>query len=179
MSDLFGGLFSGSLDDIPTEGADYERPNDGVYEATVTDIYTMEGTKNYPERKWVLIDYTLDETGTTVSDWFQMPDDPANPTDKERQKLRYYVNRLGDLGVERNNINTVKMDDLIDLRVVVTLRTKGQYQNITQVDLLPDDVMPQQQVQATSAPTSQVVGQAPVPAGRRTARQNPFSGATA
>lgn len=130
------GLGNLTPDEIPESS--YAKAEDGVYEGTVTDVYVREGTTNKPDQKWINVEYTFDD-GHQELEWFGLPSDPANPSEKELQKLGFYSRRLGDLGVPKNEINTVTADDLIGKRVAVTLRTKGGYQNISRVDLLDDD----------------------------------------
>lgn len=127
------GLGDFDLNSIPDTG--YERIPDGVYEATVTDVYVREGTTNKPDAKWINVEYTLAD-GHQELEWFQLPENPAEPTEKEAQKLGFLKRRMIDLGVAENRVNTVKPDELIDLDVVITLRTKGGYQNISRVDLV-------------------------------------------
>lgn len=110
----------GLLDDFGIDTNDIEVPSfdieDGIYEFEIGDVFVKNGSQNYPDRSWVIIEYLLGDAGQKKSEMFELPVDPANMTDKERQKIGYYVSRLIDLGVARDEVNTVDRDDLIGLQ---------------------------------------------------------------
>jgi hypothetical protein len=107
------------------------------------------------------------DDGKKQSELFELPADPENLTDRERQKLGYYVQRMLDLGVSRDEVNDVDRDDLIGVRGTLQLYSqagKGKnagrmFQNI-------------KNVKASKA------SEAPQPAqkkARQTAASNPFA----
>ena len=159
------------LEDYGIDTSDIEAPSydleDGIYEFEVGDVYVKQGSQAYPDRSWVIMEYLVGDSGIKKSELFELPQDPENVTERERQKLGYYVARLMDLGIERDEVNDVDRDDLIGLRGTLQLYSsagKGKnagkmYQNIKNV-----------KVGKSSA--------APQPAGktaRKTAASNPFA----
>jgi hypothetical protein len=161
----------GLLDEYGIDTSEAETPSydmeDGIYEFTVGDVYVKQGSQKYPDRSWVIIEYLVGDDGKKQSELFELPADPENLTDRERQKLGYYVARLMDLGVAREAVNDVDREDLIGLRGSLQLYSsagKGpnagkMFQNIKNV-----------KTEKTSA--------APQPAqktARQTAASNPFA----
>jgi len=145
----------GMLDDYGIDTSEIEAPSydleDGIYEMTVGDVYVKQGSQAYPDRSWVIIEYLVGEEGKKKSELFELPADPENITDKERQKLGYYVARLLDLGVERAAVNDIDRDDLIGLRGTLQLYSnagKGKnagkmFQNIKNVKITETSAAPQ------------------------------------
>lgn len=143
------------LDDYGIDTSEIEAPSydleDGIYEMTVGDVYVKQGSQAYPDRSWVIIEYLVGEEGKKKSELFELPADPENITDKERQKLGYYVARLLDLGVERAAVNDIDRDDLIGLRGTLQLYSnagKGKnagkmFQNIKNVKITETSAAPQ------------------------------------
>jgi hypothetical protein len=161
----------GLLDEYGIDTSEAETPSydmeDGIYEFTVGDVYVKQGSQKYPDRSWVIIEYLVGDGGKKQSELFELPADPENLTDRERQKLGYYVARLMDLGVAREAVNDVDREDLIGIRGTLQLYSsagKGanagkMFQNIKNV-----------KAEKTSA--------APQPAqktARQTAASNPFA----
>ena len=161
----------GLLDEYGIDTSEAETPSydmeDGIYEFTVGDVYVKQGSQKYPDRAWVIIEYLVGDEGKKQSELFELPADPENLTDRERQKLGYYVARLMDLGVDRAAVNDVDREDLIGLRGTLQLYSsagKGanagkMFQNIKNVKI------------ATAS-------EAPQPAqkkARQTAASNPFA----
>jgi hypothetical protein len=161
----------GLLDDYGIDTSEAETPSyemqDGIYEFTVGDIYVKQGSQAYPDRSWVIIEYLVGDEGKKQSELFELPVDPDNLTDRERQKLGYYVQRMMDLGVAREAVNDVDREDLIGLGGTLQLYStagKGKnagrmFQNI-------------KNVKASKA------SEAPQPAqkkARQTAASNPFA----
>lgn len=140
---------------------------DGIYEFTVGDVYVKQGSQAFPDRSWVIIEYLVGDEGKKNSELFELPVDPDNLTDRERQKLGYYVQRMLDLGVSRDEVNDVGRDDLIGVRGTLQLYSqagKGKnagrmFQNIKNVKA----------AQASSAP------QPAEKKARQTAASNPFA----
>ena len=111
---------AGLLDDFGIDTSDIEVPSfeieDGIYEFEIGDVFVKNGSQNYPDKSWIIVEYLLGDSGHKKSEMFELPVDPANMTDKERQKIGWYVARMVDLGVTREEINTIDRDDLIGLR---------------------------------------------------------------
>jgi hypothetical protein len=80
-----------------------------------------------------------------------LPADPDNLTDRERQKLGYYVQRMMDLGVAREAVNDVDREDLIGVGGTLQLYStagKGKnagrmFQNIKNVKVAKASEAPQ------------------------------------
>lgn len=176
----------GLLDDYGIDTDNIEAPNyekeDGWYDFTIGDVFIKEGSQNNPDTTWLIIKYLLeDEDGNSkgeVSDMFTLPADPANPTDKEQERLGWYVKRMLDFGFARNEINDIESDDLIGLRGALELKTKrakngNDYQNIAKVRMAPQEPV-------AEAPKAKAAPKATRPAARagatRTAPGNPFAG---
>jgi hypothetical protein len=103
---------------------------DGIYEFTVGDVYVKQGSQAYPDRSWVIIEYLVGDEGKKQSELFELPADPDNLTDRERQKLGYYVQRMMDLGVAREAVNDVDREDLIGVGGTLQLySTAGKGKN--------------------------------------------------
>ena len=145
----------GLLDEYGIDTSEAETPSydmeDGIYEFTVGDVYVKQGSQKYPDRAWVIVEYLVGDEGKKQSELFELPADPENLTDRERQKLGYYVARLMDLGVDRAAVNDVDREDLIGLRGTLTLHSvagKGanagkMFQNIKNVKLTKTSEAPQ------------------------------------
>lgn len=161
----------GLLDEYGIDTSEAETPSydmeDGIYEFTVGDVYVKQGSQKYPDRSWVIIEYLVGDEGKKNSELFELPADPENLTDRERQKLGYYVARLMDLGVDRAAVNDVDREDLIGLRGTLTLHSvagKGpnagkMFQNIKNVKVSKASEAPQPAQKKT----------------RQTAASNPFA----
>ena len=145
----------GLLDVYGIDTSEAETPSydmeDGIYEFTVGDVYVKQGSQKYPDRAWVIIEYLVGDEGKKQSELFELPADPENLTDRERQKLGYYVARLMDLGVDRAAVNDIDREDLIGLRGTLQLYSsagKGanagkMFQNIRNVKLTKTSAAPQ------------------------------------
>lgn len=163
----------GLLDDFGIDTNDIEVPSfeieDGIYEFEIGDVFVKNGSQNFPDKSWIIVEYLLGDAGQKKSEMFELPSDPENMTDKERQKIGFYVARLLDLGVDRNEVNTVDRDDLIGLRGTLQVYSqsgkganKGKlYQNIKNV-----------KVTSSSAPAAAATK---APAARATSAANPFA----
>ena len=124
----------GLLDDYGIDTSEAETPSyemqDGIYEFTVGDIYVKQGSQAYPDRSWVIIEYLVGDEGKKQSELFELPADPDNLTDRERQKLGYYVQRMMDLGVAREAVNDIDREDLIGVGGTLQLySTAGKGKN--------------------------------------------------
>ena len=161
----------GLLDEYGIDTSEAETPSydmeDGIYEFTVGDVYVKQGSQKFPDRSWVILEYLVGEEGKKQSELFELPADPENLTDRERQKLGYYVARLMDLGVDRAAVNDVDREDLIGLRGTLQLYSsagKGanagkMFQNIKNVKIEKASAAPQPAQKKT----------------RQTAASNPFA----
>lgn len=132
----------GLLDEYGIDMDEIEAPSfdvpDDIYEFEVSDFYIQDGTDNYPDRVWLVIQYSLGSGGKSKSEWFELPADASAPTDKELQKLGFYKNRLRDLGIEDSQMNAVGPDDLIGKTGTLQVFTKNGFQNIKGVKLSDD-----------------------------------------
>ena len=145
----------GLLDEYGIDTSEAETPSydmeDGIYEFTVGDVYVKQGSERFPDRSWVIIEYLVGDEGKKQSELFELPQDPENLTDRERQKLGYYVARLMDLGVDRAAVNDVDREDLIGLRGTLQLYSsagKGanagkMFQNVKNVKIAKASAAPQ------------------------------------
>tara|TARA_R110000772_G_scaffold76574_3_gene165311 strand:- start:219 stop:707 length:489 start_codon:yes stop_codon:yes gene_type:complete len=145
----------GLLDEYGIDTSEVETPSydleDGIYEYELGDVYVKQGSQAYPDRAWVIMEYLIGDEGKKQSELFELPADPENMTDRERQKLGYYVARLMDLGVDRASVNDVDRDDLIGLRGTLQLYSsagKGKnagrmFQNIKNVKVSTSSEAPQ------------------------------------
>ena len=169
----------GLLDDFGIDTSDIETPSfeieDGIYEFEIGDVFVKNGSQNYPDRSWVIVEYILGDTGQKKSEMFELPADPANITDKERQKLGFYVSRLVGLGVPRDEVNNIDREDLIGLRGTLQVYSqsgkganKGKvYQNIKNVKV---------STEAThTAPAAPAATATRASAPRTTSAANPFA----
>jgi len=103
---------------------------DDIYKWQLGDVYIQDGSKKFPEKKWIVFKYLVGDTGKTFSELFQLPLDPHNPTDKEISRLGFYKQRLVSLGIAPENVNTVTADDIVGSTGTFELRTANGYQNI-------------------------------------------------
>jgi hypothetical protein len=160
-------------------------PEPGPYRFELTDIFVKEGSVKDPEKSWVIIEYLLDDEmgGAPVehSELFQLPLDPANPTEKERKTLGRYKTRLKNLGVPDDKINTVERDELVGLTgTLVVVENAGSganagrsFKNINKVKVdLPGE--------ETAAPAAKAAPAAAAPVARQrqaraTSTPNPFA----
>ena len=124
------------FDDYNVDLDDFEAPSfeitDGFYEFEVGDCVLREGTEKKPDAVWLIVTYLLGDNGSRKDEWFQLPDDPANPTDKEAMKMGFLKARLKDLGFE-GQLNKLQREQLIGIRGVLEVFTKNGYQNIRKV----------------------------------------------
>lgn len=159
------------LAEFGIDASDIEMPTyeleDGVYEFEVGSCYVKNGSQAYPDRSWIILEYIIDDTGVKKSELFELPKDPENMTDRELQKLGYWVSRCVDLGIPRERVNDIDGDDLIGVRGTLQLYSqagKGKnagkmFQNIKNVKV--------NKASAASQPQPKVA--------RKTAASNPFA----
>jgi len=157
--------FGINADDIDIPSNELE---DGIYDFEVGSVYVKNGSKAHPDRSWIIIEYIIGDTGLRKSELFELPQDPENMTDKETQRLGYYVSRLVDLGVAREAVNDVDDEDLIGLRGTLQLYSQAgkganagkMYQNIKNVKV-------EKNASADAQPQPKTA--------RKTAASNPFA----
>jgi hypothetical protein len=95
-----------------------------------------------------------------------LPKDPENITDSEMKKLGYYVQRLVDLGIDRDKVNNIEGEDLIGIRGTLTLYSQaGKGKNAGKLFQNIKNVKTGKNTQSTP-PTTGVA--------RQTAAKNPF-----
>jgi hypothetical protein len=161
----------GLLDDYGIDTSEAETPSyemqDGIYEFTVGDIYVKQGSQAYPDRSWVIVEYLVGDEGKKQSELFELPVDPDNLTDRERQKLGYYVQRMMDLGVAREAVNDVDREDLIGLGGTLQLySTAGKGKNAGRMF---------QNIKNVKAAKASSATQPAEKKARQTAASNPFA----
>jgi hypothetical protein len=161
----------GLLDDYGIDTSEAETPSyemqDGIYEFTVGDIYVKQGSQAYPDRSWVIVEYLVGDEGKKQSELFELPVDPDNLTDRERQKLGYYVQRMMDLGVAREAVNDVDREDLIGLGGTLQLySTAGKGKNAGRMF---------QNIKNVKASKASSATQPAEKKARQTAASNPFA----
>jgi len=137
-----------------------EKPADDIYEFTLGDVFIQEGSKNHPEKSWVIFKYLLGDNGQEYSELFSLPQDATAPTAQEIQRLGFYKQRLVSLGVSPDAVNDVTADDLIGTRGTLELRTtlgkdKKEYQNIRNFKVAGGNEAPVAKV-ATAKPATAV-----------------------
>ena len=122
-------------------------------------------SKNYPDRSWIIFNFLLGESGKSKDEWFQLPADVSNPTEKEIEKLGYYKARLISLGVPEDQVNSVGQDELVGLTGTFKLETKNGYQNIRNFKLNTDGMNEfAQPEEAEEAPAEAPAAKAPAKA---------------
>lgn len=167
------------------EAPSYDVPDD-IYSFEVGEVYIQQGTEKLPDKVWIVISYLLGDSGKTKNEWFQLPEDASNPTEKELEKLGYYKARLLDLGIDESAVNSVGADELVGIRGTLQVFTRNGWQNIKNVKLDTDDAGNEYAAPAEeeAAPVAKAparkpaVAKAPVAAQRAAAagvKANPFA----
>jgi len=134
----------GELDVQSAEEIDYTIP-DNVYPAFVFEVkvgMTRGGNGKTPKLGMTLI-YKISEgeyADRQVQEWKQIPqpEDPKNLSEDEKRSLSYLKSRILSLGIPEERVNSVQPEDLIGTEVVITLVTKGEYQNVRKVEAKKD-----------------------------------------
>lgn len=160
------------LADFGIDTNDIEMPTyeleDGVYEFEVGSCYVKNGSQAYPDRSWIILEYIIGDTGQKKSELFELPADPENITDREMQKLGYYVSRLVDLGVPREQVNDIDGDDLVGLRGTLQLYSQsGKGKNAGKMFQNIKNVKVNKESSTASQPKSKTAS--------KTAAANPFA----
>lgn len=133
---LFGDIDFGNVPDDP-----FAIP-DNSYLAFVTDVKT--GPTKAGDKIGLTLTYTIADgefEGRKVTEWKQIvqPADPAHPTAEEARSLSYLKSRMVDLGIPGSKLGSLIPDDLIGIKAVISVQTKGQYQNVTRVKVVDPD----------------------------------------
>lgn len=128
---LFGDL------DIANAQDDPFKVEDGTYSCTVTGAEVKKSEEK--GTAGLLITYTVTDEESpmykrTQTEWKNLPTDAMDETEKERAKSFLKI-RLNSLGVPKDKMNSLESDDLIGIDCVVTVKTKGEYSNVTRVEL--------------------------------------------
>jgi hypothetical protein len=126
----------------------------GVYEATVSDVDIKPGRKD-PNAKFMVFSYLVDGFSFPVSEWKQLPSGSPAEWDKApvqngkseedimKERLSYIKSRLKSLGVPAEYMNTISSDELVGIKVVVTISNTEDgdrtYSNVKKVVLPPSE----------------------------------------
>ena len=108
---------------------------DGAHEFSIGDVFVKNGSKNSPDKSWIIIEYLVDDDGKRFSELYQLPVDATNKTEKEIKTLGRYKGRLLSLGIAESDVNTITREDLVGISGTFQLRTTkgtggGEFQNI-------------------------------------------------
>src|SRR5690606_11600427 len=89
--------------------------DDGIYEFVVGNAFIQHGTKADPSGPdSFVICYMLGEEGKEKREYFNLPEDPDNITDREAQKLSFFVGRMVDLGLSKAELNELDEEELVE-----------------------------------------------------------------
>lgn len=127
MTSIFGDIDWGNVQDDP-----FQIP-DNSYVAYVTKVSV--GPTKAGDKIGMTLVYTIDGgeyNGRDVTEWKAIPQiaDPKNPTVEEARSLSFLKQRMLQLGVPEARIASVSPEDLVGIRCVITVRTKGEYTNV-------------------------------------------------
>lgn len=130
---LFEGLDVASAADDPFKIP----PN--TYAATVTAVKV--GPTKAGDKIGMTLVYTIQEgdfEGDDITEWKEIPQpaDPRNLTKDEARALSWLKQRLLNLDIPEDRMNSVSDDDLVGLDVYVTTKEgKNGYTNVQKVEL--------------------------------------------
>lgn len=111
----------------------------GTYPATVSDVVVKESKDK--TKTGLNFTYTITGegpmVGRNVSEWKTLPTpaNPKNPTAEEAQALSFLKMRLASLGIPEARMNSIVPEDLVGIDVVITVKQKDEYTNVTKVVL--------------------------------------------
>lgn len=182
----------GLLDDYTIDLNDAETANfeipDNFYEFVVGDFFLRNGTTNKPDSAFIVIDYSCeDETGKVRSkqEWFELPVDGANQTDKEMQRMGFLKTRMLDLGATPAQLADLDPEDFIGKSGTLEIFTnKAGYQNIRKVRVGDEEAAAEPEEAAAepkaAAPAVKAVRKAAAPiveakAAAAGVKKNPFA----
>ncbi len=111
-----------------------------TYECTV---YTAEVKRDKNEVLGLELIYKIssgEHEGKTVREWKQIPEpaDPKNLTPDEKKATSYLKMRLLSFGVPESRMNSMNINDILGLDVIVKVTLNGDYTNVSRVDLAGD-----------------------------------------
>lgn len=165
--------------EVPT----YDIP-DGPYEFTVGDLFIKKGSKNQPDKAWIILEYLVGEGGKRFSELWEVPKDIHNMTEDEVKRMGRYKGRLVSLGVDESRVNQVTRDEVVGITGTFQLRTtegKGgrMYQNVRNLrvdsDGLNEFAQPESDPEE-AASAAKTVKPRPAPKAKApTAVDNPFA----
>jgi hypothetical protein len=151
----------------------------GAYNAKVLSVVMQEGSKNNPDKNFLVFEYESPQWPFSLSEYKEIPkgspgawdrtvSDAKGRTEFERNTsaMSYIKARLLSLGVPESRVNTVDPSELVGLNVIVKVKQNGEYSNITSVTV--------PQASGVTLPTGNT-GAAPV-ASAPAAGVNPFGG---
>jgi hypothetical protein len=131
---IFGDLDVASADDNP-----WAVPAN-TYEAS---LYTAEVKRDKNEILGLELIYKIssgDHEGKTVREWKVIPEpaDPKNLTPDEKKANSYLKMRLRSFGIPESRMNTMNINDILGLEVIIKVTVNGEYTNVSRVDLAED-----------------------------------------
>ena len=144
---LFGELDVQSAADDP-----FGKVPDAMYACTLESAKVVESKDKF-EREGVLkkglsLLYTItegEEMGEQISEYkaIPQPEDPSDVsswTKEEKRAASFLKQRLLSLDVPEDRVNSVEPSDLEGIECYVTVKTNGQYQNVTEVKTVAEPV---------------------------------------
>lgn len=133
---LFGDL------DVQHAADDPFNIEEGIYKGTISDVKVKQSSKG---TTGLVLTYTVTDeespmVGRKIDEWKNVPQpaDPENLTPEEERDRSFLKMRLKSLGIPESEMNNVGTDDLVGLDVVFTVKKKGEYTNVTKVELADD-----------------------------------------
>ena len=132
---LFGDL------DIESAADDPFAVPDNTYYCYVTDMVAKAAQSG---KNGLNIEYTVnvgEHKGKKIREWKRIPD--GAESDDDKNAMSYIKSRMLDLGVPAERINSVTKDDVVGTYVAVTVKTKGEYQNVNKVVIKPEGETPE------------------------------------
>lgn len=135
--------------DIASASSDPFSVEDGTYLCTVKKV-AVQKTKD-ESKTGLTFSFEIDEDdenenalmhGRKIDEWLTIPEVDADGEYVDPEKgpifMSFLKRRLESLGVPEEEMNTVDNEDLLGISCVVTVKTKGDYQNITKLVLRGD-----------------------------------------
>lgn len=125
---LFGDLDVSSAEDDP-----WSVPSN-TYEATVYEVEVKDTQAG--DKTGLNIVYKIssgDHAGKTVREWKLIPKGSVTPEDKKAAS--FLKMRLSSLGVPESRMNSIDVNDLQGLDVIINVKVNGDYTNVTKVEL--------------------------------------------
>lgn len=127
----------GILDDYNVDLDDYDTSTfdvpDGVFDFTIGEVATQDGSKNRPDQPMLYIHYILtseDGKNYTRREYYDIPGDPSSPTDREKRDMGRLKSRIISLGFDEAEVNKVEPDELVGISGTLQLVTTKGFQGI-------------------------------------------------